>query len=118
MERTRPYVRRTKIWDVPMFGPDWPDSLSKDKRMFQWGNYRPVDPESTLWDVVIIGAGMGGSVLGWSLARQNLSVLYLERGDPVSPLREVQESGQQRRQSFGLRRLFRPQRASDDHPAR
>ena len=86
--------------------------------MFQWDNYRPVDPESTLWDVVIIGAGMGGSVLGWSLARQNLSVLYLERGDPVSPLREVQESGQQRRQSFGLRRLFRPQRAPDDHPAR
>jgi choline dehydrogenase-like flavoprotein len=86
--------------------------------MFQWDNYRPVDPESTLWDVVIIGAGMGGSVLGWSLARQNLSVLYLERGDPVSPLREVQESGQQRRRSFGLRRLFRLQRAPDDRPAR
>ena len=42
-----------------------------------------MDPEGTLWDVVIVGAGMGGSVLGWSLARQNFSVLYLERGDPV-----------------------------------
>jgi len=60
--------------------------------MFQWDNYRPVDPESTLWDVVIIGAGMGGSVLGWSLARQNLSVLYLERGDPrESPSRSSRE---------------------------
>ena len=86
--------------------------------MFQWDNYRPADPESPLWDVVIIGAGMGGSVLGWSLARQNLSVLFLERGIPVPPLREIQESRQPRRQSGRLRRLFRPERAADDPAAR
>jgi choline dehydrogenase-like flavoprotein len=85
--------------------------------MFPWDSYRPMDPEGTLWDVVIIGAGMGGSVLGWSLARQNFSILYLERGVPVSPLRENQKSGQQQRQSR-LRRLFRPEREVDDPAAR
>jgi choline dehydrogenase-like flavoprotein len=53
--------------------------------LFDWNDYRPEDAESKLWDVVIVGAGMGGSVLGWSLARQNLSVLLLERGLPVNP---------------------------------
>lgn len=53
--------------------------------MFQWKDYSPDAPENTLWDVVIVGAGMGGSVLGWSLARHNLGVLFLERGRPVSP---------------------------------
>ena len=87
--------------------------------MFPWDSYRPSDPEGTVWDVVIIGAGMGGSVLGWSLARQNFSVLYLERGDPVSPVREDQKSGQQPRKSRlrQLRQLFRPDRAADDSPA-
>jgi choline dehydrogenase-like flavoprotein len=84
--------------------------------MFPWDSYRPTDPESAVWDVVIIGAGMGGSVLGWSLARRNFSVLYLERGDPVSPLREDQKSGQQQRRSR-LRRLFRPDTAANDSPA-
>ncbi|MFY0567271.1 GMC oxidoreductase [Archangium lansingense] len=32
------------------------------------------------WDVVVIGTGMGGSTLGYSLARQGRSVLFLERG--------------------------------------
>ncbi|MDN3275942.1 GMC family oxidoreductase [Frankia sp. RB7] len=53
--------------------------------MLDWKLYSPEDPESRLWDVVVVGAGMGGSVLGWSLARQNLSVLFLERGLPVNP---------------------------------
>jgi len=53
--------------------------------LFDWNHYRPKDPEDTLWDVVIVGTGMGGSVLGCSLARQNLNVLFLERGRPVSP---------------------------------
>src|SRR5271155_4117372 len=86
--------------------------------MFPWDSYRPTDPESTVWDVVIIGAGMGGSVLGWSLARQNFSVLYLERGDPVSPLPEAQENSERRQKSGRLGRLFRPGREGDDLPAR
>ena len=53
--------------------------------MFDWKDYRPEKPEDTLWDVVIVGAGMGGSVLGWSLARKNLNILFLERGLPADP---------------------------------
>src|SRR5688572_14891521 len=40
----------------------------------------PEDPDRTLWDVVIVGAGMGGSVLGWALARRGRRVLFLEKG--------------------------------------
>jgi choline dehydrogenase-like flavoprotein len=82
--------------------------------VFQWDNYGPTDPEGTLWDVVVVGTGMGGSVLGWSLARQNFSVLYLERGDPVSPLQEAQKSNQQWRKSGWLRRLFEAEVAAID----
>jgi choline dehydrogenase-like flavoprotein len=52
--------------------------------VFEWEDYRPDAPEDTSWDAVIVGAGMGGSFLGWSLARQGLNVLFLERGLPVS----------------------------------
>jgi choline dehydrogenase-like flavoprotein len=53
--------------------------------VFEWDEYRPDSPEDILWDAVIVGAGMGGSFLGWSLARQGLSVLFLERGRAVDP---------------------------------
>jgi choline dehydrogenase-like flavoprotein len=33
-----------------------------------------------LWDVVVIGTGMGGGTLGRALAEQGLSVLFLEKG--------------------------------------
>jgi choline dehydrogenase-like flavoprotein len=52
--------------------------------MFQWENFRPLAPESKLWDVVIVGAGMGGTTVGLSLARQGFHVLFLERGHPAS----------------------------------
>lgn len=66
--------------------------------MFHWNSFRPEDPEGTLWDVVIVGTGMGGSVLGWSLARQNLSVLFLERGTPPDPFSSVPRAGYWHRQ--------------------
>ena len=40
----------------------------------------PIATEDRQWDVVIIGTGMGGGTLGHSLARQGLSVLFLEKG--------------------------------------
>jgi choline dehydrogenase-like flavoprotein len=52
--------------------------------MFPWENFEPPAPEGELWDVVIVGAGMGGSTVGLSLAKQGLSVLFLERGRPAS----------------------------------
>jgi choline dehydrogenase-like flavoprotein len=38
------------------------------------------DPESELWDVVVIGSGAGGATAGFALARAGRSVLFLERG--------------------------------------
>ena len=59
--------------------------------MFQWNDYKPADPESTVWDVVIIGAGMGGSVLGWSLARQNFRSCISNAATPSVPLGRSKE---------------------------
>ncbi len=42
------------------------------------------------WDVIVIGAGMGGGMAGRRLAEQGLSVLFVEKG-PVGHRREEQE---------------------------
>lgn len=42
--------------------------------------YIPDDPENGDWDVVVVGTGMGGSTLGYALARKGRSVLFLEKG--------------------------------------
>ncbi len=42
--------------------------------------HEPVDPESTEWDVAVIGAGMGGATIGFDLARRGHRVLFLEKG--------------------------------------
>lgn len=38
-------------------------------------------PQDRDWDVIVIGAGMGGGTLGGSLARQGRSVLFIEQGE-------------------------------------
>jgi choline dehydrogenase-like flavoprotein len=48
--------------------------------LFNWDEFSPVDSQDVLWDVIVIGAGMGGGTLGYSLAKQGLKVLFLERG--------------------------------------
>src|SRR5437762_9217039 len=40
----------------------------------------PQHPEDQLWDVIVIGAGAGGSTAGFNLARLGRSVLFVERG--------------------------------------
>ena len=40
----------------------------------------PQSPESTEWDIAIIGAGMGGATIGHELARRGWKVLFLEKG--------------------------------------
>ena len=42
--------------------------------------HTPDDPEKTVWDVVVIGAGAGGATAGLAAARLGRSVLFLERG--------------------------------------
>ena len=38
------------------------------------------DPTSVEWDAVVIGTGMGGSTVGFELARLGRRVLFLEKG--------------------------------------
>jgi choline dehydrogenase-like flavoprotein len=40
----------------------------------------PVDPESELWDAIVIGTGMGGATAGYALAARGWRVLFLEKG--------------------------------------
>src|SRR5271166_3799283 len=48
--------------------------------MFDWQKFEPINCTEILWDFIVIGAGMGGSVAGLSLAQKGFSVLFLERG--------------------------------------
>jgi choline dehydrogenase-like flavoprotein len=64
---------------------------------FSWGDHRPDDPEGVLWDIVVIGAGMGGGLLGSALAQNGLKTLFLERGPAVSPLPRGRRSIRTRR---------------------
>ena len=47
---------------------------------FAPGELAPQDAEGHLWDVIVIGAGAGGSTAGFNLARLGRSVLFVERG--------------------------------------
>lgn len=42
--------------------------------------YIPDHPERDEWDVIVIGTGMGGSTVGYELARRGRRVLFLEKG--------------------------------------
>jgi choline dehydrogenase-like flavoprotein len=42
--------------------------------------YVPEHPEGEPWDVIVIGTGMGGSTIGYELARRGRRVLFLEKG--------------------------------------
>jgi len=41
--------------------------------------------ERTLWDVVVVGTGMGGATLGYALARAGRRVLFVEKGKSFLP---------------------------------
>lgn len=50
-----------------------------------------------LWDVIVIGTGMGGATVGYSLAKQGLAVLFLEKGFAAfADAEEVSEDPQER----------------------
>ena len=41
--------------------------------------------ERTVWDVIIVGTGMGGATLGFALARLGWRVLFVEKGRSYLP---------------------------------
>lgn len=43
-------------------------------------HWLPVEPEQMIWDVVIVGTGMGGATLGYALAAAGQRVLFVEKG--------------------------------------
>ena len=47
--------------------------------------HQPADDRETLWDLVIIGAGMGGSALVSRFCGSGLKIVLLERGEYLKP---------------------------------
>jgi choline dehydrogenase-like flavoprotein len=43
-------------------------------------HWLPEDPGQTLWDVIVVGTGVGGSTLGHALAAAGQRVLFVEKG--------------------------------------
>lgn len=56
---------------------------------------------SALWDVAVVGTGMGGATVGHALARQGFSVLFLEKGGSISPDAWTFEATDPSRRLFG-----------------
>ena len=69
----------------------------RERPMFDWEEFSPRDCQETLWDVVIVGAGMGGSTLGYSLAHRGLKVLFLERGNQPTRFPQSLQEGRLKR---------------------
>ncbi len=49
------------------------------------GELNARDAEGVAWDVIVVGAGMGGGTLGHSLARSGRKVLFIEKGRSTLP---------------------------------
>ena len=49
------------------------------------GELDPREAERIVWDVIVVGTGMGGGVLGYSLARSGRRVLFVEKGRSTLP---------------------------------
>jgi choline dehydrogenase-like flavoprotein len=45
----------------------------------------PLEAERVLWDAIVVGTGMGGGTLGYSLARSGRRVLFVEKGRSTLP---------------------------------
>jgi choline dehydrogenase-like flavoprotein len=49
------------------------------------GELNPREADRIVWDVVVVGTGMGGGTLGYSLARSGRRVLFVEKGRSTLP---------------------------------
>ena len=65
--------------------------------LFSWDKFLPADSQTQLWDVIVVGAGMGGGTLGYDLARRGLRVLFLERGSAPTLFPRTLEEGRLKR---------------------
>ena len=49
------------------------------------GELNAREAEHVMWDVIVVGTGMGGGMLGYSLARSGRRVLFVEKGRSTLP---------------------------------
>jgi choline dehydrogenase-like flavoprotein len=49
------------------------------------GQLNPRDAERITWDAIVVGTGMGGGTLGYSLARSGRRVLFVDKGRSTLP---------------------------------
>ncbi|GBE67538.1 dehydrogenase [Mycobacterium sp. MFM001] len=49
------------------------------------GELDPREAEDVVWDAIVVGTGMGGGTLGYSLARSGRRVLFVEKGRSTLP---------------------------------
>lgn len=59
-------------------------SIGNNHSMFKWDQFAPGAAAEEFWDVIVVGAGMGGSTIGYALAKRGLRVLFVERGQPAT----------------------------------
>lgn len=53
--------------------------------MLAYGEVNPQEAERVTWDVIVVGTGMGGGTLGYSLAKSGRKVLFVEKGRSTLP---------------------------------
>ena len=61
-----------------------------------------VNPESVVWDAIVIGTGMGGGTLGYELARLGRRVLFVEKGHSNLDASNHSIEGQYPEETFDL----------------
>lgn len=76
----------------------------------QTAEYIPRNPEREDWDIIVVGAGMGGGTTGYELARRGRRVLFIEKGKllhagPVSHDPEAEEAEIRLRAGYWPKRL-------------
>ncbi|HTZ21565.1 MAG TPA: FAD-binding protein, partial [Opitutaceae bacterium] len=49
------------------------------------GDLSAREAERIVWDVIVVGTGMGGGMLGYRLARSGRRVLFVEKGHSTLP---------------------------------
>jgi choline dehydrogenase-like flavoprotein len=59
--------------------------LSAEELDLADGHLTPHEAERVMWDVIVVGTGMGGGLLGYQLARSGRRVLFVEKGRSTLP---------------------------------
>jgi choline dehydrogenase-like flavoprotein len=70
------FANRARLWASHLL---WGSSILVN------GELSAREAERVVWDVIVVGTGMGGGMLGYSLARSGRRVLFVEKGRSTLP---------------------------------